>query len=47
MTKKMELEEKEVELIELLRNIRRAYPNGYEHLQLAAQQVFDDLVDLP
>ncbi|WP_297177499.1 hypothetical protein [uncultured Porphyromonas sp.] len=47
MTKKMELEEEEVELIELIRNIRRAYPNGYEQLLLAAQQVFDDLVDLP
>lgn len=28
----MKLTETEIEIIELIRNIRRAYPNGYENL---------------
>ena len=37
----------ELELIEAIRNIRKAYPNGYENLVWYAQQLFDELVEMP
>lgn len=37
----------ELELIEAIRNVRRAYPNGYENLLWYAQQLFDELVEMP
>lgn len=49
MTKKLikvELSEDEVELIEAIRNYRRAYPNGHPNLLYYAQQVFDRLTDM-
>ena len=36
------LNEVELELIEAIRNVRRAYPNGYDNLLYHAQQLFDD-----
>lgn len=41
------LNEAELELIEAIRNLRRAYPNGYENLLWYAQQLFDELVEMP
>ena len=35
------------ELIEVLRNIRRSYPNGYEQQALYAQMLFEQLLDCP
>ncbi len=46
MTKVL-LNDVELELIEAIRNIRRAYPNGYENLLYHAQQLFDELVEMP
>ncbi|MBR1935094.1 MAG: ArsR family transcriptional regulator [Muribaculaceae bacterium] len=37
----------ELELIEAIRNLRLAYPNGYEELLWYAQQLFDKLVEMP
>ncbi len=42
-----ELNEDEAELIEIIRNLRRAYPNGYTNQLWLAQQIFDKLIDLP
>lgn len=39
------LSEDELSLIEAIRNLRRAYPNGYENLLYYAQELFDELVD--
>ena len=36
-----------LELIEAIRNLRRAYPNGYDELLWYAQQLFDKLVEMP
>jgi hypothetical protein len=41
------LNEKEAELIEAIRNYRLSYPDGYPQLLWYAQQLFDDLVDMP
>ena len=41
------LNDAELELIEAIRNIRKAYPNGYEKLVWYAQQLFDELVEMP
>ena len=41
------LNEEEAELIEIIRNLRRAYPNGYENQLWLAQMLFDKLTDLP
>ena len=41
------LNDAELELIEAIRNIRKAYPNGYENLVWYAQQLFDELVEMP
>lgn len=35
------------ELTEVLRNIRRSYPNGYEQQVLYAQMLFEKLLDYP
>lgn len=37
----------EEELIFSIRNLVKAYPNGYHELLYHAQQLFDDMVDLP
>ena len=42
-----DLNEDEAELIEIIRNLRRAFPNGYEEQLWLAQEMFDKLVDLP
>ena len=41
------LNEKEAELREAIRNYRLSYPDGYPQLLWYAQQLFDDLVDMP
>ena len=41
------LNDAELELIEAIRNIRKAYPNGYENLVWSAQQLFAELVEMP
>ena len=41
------LNEKEAELIEAIRNYRLSYPDGYPQLLWYAQQLFDDLVAMP
>lgn len=47
MKEKIELTEEEAELIHAIRNLRLAFPNGYENLLFYAQSLFDKLVDLP
>lgn len=42
-----DLNEEEAELIEVIRNLQRAFPNGYENQLWLAQEIFDKLVDLP
>lgn len=42
-----DLNEEEAELIDVIRNLRRAFPNGYEGQKWLAQKLFDDLIDLP
>jgi len=44
---KIELSEKEKELIEAIRNLRSAFPHGYQQLLYFAQGLFDELTDLP
>ena len=46
MTKVL-LNDAELELIEAIRNVRLSYPNGYENLLWYAQQLFDELVEMP
>ena len=41
------LSAEELELIEAIRNVRRAYPHGYENLLWYAPQLFDKLVEMP
>lgn len=43
--KKVEVTDKEFELITAIRNYRLSYPNGYPNLLYYAQQIFDDLVE--
>lgn len=43
---KIEVTEKEADLIRAIRNLRRAFPNGYNELLFYAQRLFDELVDL-
>lgn len=45
--KKYELNEDEAELIDTIRNLRRAFPNGYREQLWYAQEIFDRLTDLP
>lgn len=42
-----DLSPEEEELIFSIRNLVKAYPNGYHELLYHAQQLFDDMVDLP
>lgn len=44
---KMNLTEEEAELINAIRNYRRSFPNGHPQLLYYAQQIFDELTDLP
>lgn len=39
--------QQEDELIEAIRNLRAAYPNGYEDLKEYALYLFDELTTLP
>lgn len=41
------LSDKEEELIAAIRNYRRGYPDSYPNLLYYAQQIFDELTDLP
>ena len=45
-TLKVDLSEDEWELIEAIRNFKKAYPNGSFNLFLYAQQKFDELTDV-
>ena len=40
------LTELEAELIEAVRNFKRAYPNGKDELEWYCQKLFDELMDL-
>lgn len=44
---KYNLTDDEAELIAAIRNLRRAFPNGYDELLYYAQIQFDKLTDLP
>lgn len=44
---KYDLNEDEAELIEVIRNLRKAFPNGYLEQKWLAQELFDNLIDLP
>lgn len=41
------LTEQEEELIAAIRNYRRGYPDSYPNLLYYAQQLFDELTDMP
>lgn len=41
------LDDREAYLIDLLRDIRRAFPNGYQALAAEAQEQFEWFLDLP
>lgn len=43
----MKLDKHEEELIEAIRNYRRGFPDSYPNLLYYAQQLFDELTDLP
>lgn len=40
-----ELTDKEKDLIEAIRNYKKAYPNGQQELLYYAQRLFDELID--
>lgn len=42
-----DLNEDEAELIEIIRNLRKAFPNGYDTQLWLAEQAFYKLTDLP
>lgn len=42
-----QLTDKEEELIAAIRNYRRGYPDSYPILLYYAQQLFDELTDMP
>ncbi len=44
-TVKIEVTEREAELIFMMRNYVKSYPNGYPQLLEAAQRLFDELVE--
>ncbi len=44
---KIELTEKEEELIRAIRNYQKSFPNGYPQLLYYIQQLVDELTDLP
>lgn len=43
----MRLSEKEEELIAAIRNYGRGYPDSYPNLLYYAQQLFEELTDMP
>lgn len=43
--RKYELNEDEAELIDVIRNLRRAYPNGYREQLWLAQEIFERLTN--
>ncbi len=43
----MKLTDKEEELIAAIRNYRRRYPDSHPNQLYYAQQIFDELTDLP
>lgn len=47
MPKMYELNEREADLIESIRNYRQSFPDGYPQLLWYAQEIFDELVDMP
>lgn len=46
-TEKINLTEKEEELIRAIRNYQKSYPNGYPQMLYYIQQLVDELTDLP
>lgn len=42
-----DLKPEEADLIEAIRNLQRAFPNGYDNLLYDAQKQFDALVEMP
>lgn len=44
---KYDLNEDEAELIDVIRNLRRAFPNGYKSQLILATEIFERLTDLP
>ncbi len=44
---KIELTEKEEELIRAIRNYQKSFPNGYSQMLYYIQQLVDELTDLP
>lgn len=42
-----DLSDKEEELIAAIRNYRRGFPDSYPNLLYYAQQLFDELTDMP
>lgn len=44
---KINLTEKEEELIRAIRNYKKSYPNGYPQMLYYIQQLIDELTDLP
>lgn len=44
---KIELTEKEEELIRAIRNYQKSFPHGYPQLLYYIQQLVDELTDLP
>ncbi len=47
MLMQYDLNEDEAELIEIIRNLRRAFPNGYDNQLWLAEKAFYKLIDLP
>lgn len=43
----MKLTKEEEELIAAIRNYRKGFPDSYPNLLYYAQQIFDELTDLP
>lgn len=41
------LTQAEAELIEVLRNIRKSFPNGFKEQELYARMLFEEFLDLP
>lgn len=44
--KKVILNDEEYELIEAIRNFKKAYPNGHPELLYFAQRLFDEITSL-
>ena len=44
---KLNLSDKEEELIAAIRNYRRGYPDSHPNLLYYAHQIFDELLDMP